>query len=585
MRVANVFLVTLYLYHIPMVMSWVKSILLTLVAVVAVITTAMAQQRATLPDSTSAGYRHTDAVKELSIRRDTARARKIWHEIVERDSTYSPALYYLSITASDSKQSLHYAQRAFYADTTNKWYVDNYAEQLVANGRYTNAIPVFRRLMRIDPTYLRSYHALAIIYSFSSMPYSAISILDSAELRIGYNPYLAEIKQELLLSTHQFERAITEGKRRIVEHPYDPAIITQLADIYAVAGRDSLARATYDQAFKFDTTNFETIISIADYYQRAGNTTRMLDYEQHLFRNEKVDVESKLYRITQYTDDMNFYAANYYRVGGIIRQMAIDYPNNRDLRKIYAQHLIYGGGHSEALEYLVGHLEDEGVEPEDYIFVIQLENYLERKDLMNREMARALELYPYNTSLLSLYSYICSQRGDYKSAISVMEWALTGIEDDKERSVLMGNIGDLYHEMGEDKSAFRYYKRALALDADNALVLNNYAYFLSLLDKNLDDALVMAERAMSLKPNIASYVDTYAWVLHRMGRNEEAKRVMRQALTLSSQSDASLLMHYGDILWALGEKFMAETYWQKAIERGYDKAAMESHIKEIKSKK
>ena len=92
----------------------------------------------------------------------------------------------------------------------------------------------------------------------------------------------------------------------------------------------------------------------------------------------------------------------------------------------------------------------------------------------------------------------------------------------------------------------------------------------------------MAQRAVELKPNNASYVDTYAWVLHRLGRNEEAKKAMRQALTLSSQMDASLLCHYADILWALGEKFMAETYWQKAVERGYDKEQMEIHIKSKK---
>ena len=212
-------------------MSWVKSIFLTLLSVVAVLPAAMAQQRTTLPDSTSLGYRHTDAVKELSLRRDTLSARKIWSDIIERDSTYSPALYYLSITDKNREQRLRYAQRAFYADTTNKWYIDNYAEQLVNNGRYTSAIPIFRRLMRVDPTDLRPYHALAVIYSFNGMPYSAISMLDSAELRIGYNPYLAEIKQELLLSTHQYDRAIAEGKRRVVEHPYDPAMITKLADV------------------------------------------------------------------------------------------------------------------------------------------------------------------------------------------------------------------------------------------------------------------------------------------------------------------------------------------------------------------
>lgn len=554
-------------------------------SVIVVASTAMAQERTTLPDSTSIGYRHIDAVKEFTIRRDTAKARHIWQEIVVKDSTYSPALYYLSITDSNREQSLRYAHSAFVSDSTNKWYIANYAEQLITSGRYTRAIPIFRRLMRIDPTNIRSYHALAVIYGFNGMPYSAISVLDSAELRIGYNYYLADIKQELLLSTRQYERAISEGERRIEEHPYDTEAITKLADIYSFAGRDSLARATYERAFKLDTTNVATITAIADYYSRIGNTIRMLDYEQHLFRSDKLDVGTKLHRLSQYTADMNFYATNYHRVGGIIRQMAIEYPHNREVINIYAQHLIYGGEHNEALEYLLRHLDDENVTPADYLFVIQLEHHLGHNDLMNREMARALELFPHDVDILALYTYICSERGDYKSAISVLEWALTGVKDNKARSSLLGNIGDMYHEMGDDKSAFRYYRRALTLDADNALVLNNYAYFLSLKDKNLDEALTMAERAMTLKPNNASYVDTYAWVLHRLGRNEEAKRAMRQALTLSSQMDDSLLMHYGDILWALGEKFMAETYWQKAVERGYDKGLMEAHIKEIKSKK
>lgn len=580
MRVTNLFLVTL----IFLSMRRLRGIFLTLVTVMVVLSAAMAQECTTLPDSTTVGYRHIDAVKELSIRRDTVRARKIWSEIVERDSTYSPALYYLSMTEKDRDKSLSYAHRAFVADSANKWYTANYAERLISAGRYTQAVPIFRRLMRIDPTNIRSYHALAVIYSFDRQPYSAISVLDSAELRIGYNYYLADIKQELLLSTRQYDRAVKEGERRIAEHPYDANVITKLADVYAVMGRDSLARATYDRAFKLDTTNVETIVAIADYYSSIGNTTRMLDYEQHLFRSDKLDVATKLHRLSQYTEDMNFYGSNYFRVGAIIHSMAIAYPKNRDIIGIYAQHLLYGGEQETALEYLLRHLEDENVRAADYFLVIQLEHHLGRDEQLNRDMARAMELFPRSVELLSLYAYICSERGDYKSAISVLERAAKGLDDPIKRSAVLGNIGDMYHEMKRDRRCFRYYKRALELDPDNALVLNNYAYFLSLLDKDLEHALNMANRAMELQPNNASYVDTYAWVLHRMGRNNEAKSYMRKALSLSSQMDDSLLMHYGDILWALGEKFMAETYWQKAVERGYDKALMDAHIKEIKSK-
>lgn len=566
-------------------MSRLRNIIVAVLMVVATAIVATAAMRTTLPDSLSRSYRNMDAVKALTIQRDTAKARKIWKDIAREDSTYAPAFYYLSITERDREQSLKYAYSAFVADSTNKWFTQNYADRLVTSGRYTRAIPIFRRLMRLDPKNIQSYHALAIIYGISDMPYSAISILDSAELRLGYNYYLADIKQELLLSTHQYNRAIEEGERRVKEHPYDAVGFTKLANIYEVAGRDSLARVNLDRAFRLDTTNVETIIAIADYYSRKGNTIRMLDYEQHLFRSDNLDIESKLTRLEEYISNRSFYAANYHRIGGIIRQMAIDYPNNRGVIDVYSQHLIAGGYHAEALEYLRRHLEDEGVTEEDYLYVIQLEYYMEDKELAKAEILRGLELFPKSVALHTLYAHLLREDGDYGCAISLLESALESAEDDLTRSSVIGQIGDMYHEMGDDKRAFRYYKRALSLDENNALVLNNYAYFLSLLDKELEKALRMSTLAVELQPTNASYVDTKAWVLHRMGRNEEAKVVMRQALSLSSLMDASLLIHYGDILWALGEEFMAETYWQKAVERGYDKEIMEAHIKLIKQGK
>ena len=104
-----------------------------------------------MPDTTSRTYRHTEAIKRLSIYRDTTQARQIWQEIVAADSTYSPALYYLSKIESNSNEALQYARKAFVTDTTNKWYTENYAAQLIAARQYTRAIPIYRRLMHLDP--------------------------------------------------------------------------------------------------------------------------------------------------------------------------------------------------------------------------------------------------------------------------------------------------------------------------------------------------------------------------------------------------------------------------------------------------
>ena len=53
---------------------------------------------------------------------------------------------------------------------------------------------------------------------------------------------------------------------------------------------------------------------------------------------------------------------------------------------------------------------------------------------------------------------------------------------------------------------------------------------------------------------------------------------MRQALSLDRTESAALPLHYGDILYALGEKFMAETYWRKALDMGADKAQVEERL-------
>jgi Tfp pilus assembly protein PilF len=91
----------------------------------------------------------------------------------------------------------------------------------------------------------------------------------------------------------------------------------------------------------------------------------------------------------------------------------------------------------------------------------------------------------------------------------------------------------------------------------------------------------MSQRALYLAPDNYSYIDTHAWVLHCLGRSDEAKTLMRQALSLSSQRDPDILAHYGDILWSLGEHFLAETYWEKAVDSGYDAQLMEERRQKL----
>lgn len=101
------------------------------------------------------------------------------------------------------------------------------------------------------------------------------------------------------------------------------------------------------------------------------------------------------------------------------------------------------------------------------------------------------------------------------------------------------------------------------------MVLNNYAYFLSLVKRaDLEKALTVASRATALTDNNPTYLDTHARVLFKLGRVDEAEENQQQAIALDAQESLALLVHYGDIPQkAMGENFMAEVYWRKALER------------------
>ena len=103
---------------------------------------------------------------------------------------------------------------------------------------------------------------------------------------------------------------------------------------------------------------------------------------------------------------------------------------------------------------------------------------------------------------------------------------------------------------------------------DNVLVLNNYAYYLSLKNEDLDKALRMSARAVELEPKNATYLDTYAWVLYMKTDYVEAEKQMKKAFKLMDAPDAVYYEHYAEIIQKLGREKEALEYQIKAKQMG-----------------
>jgi tetratricopeptide (TPR) repeat protein len=123
------------------------------------------------------------------------------------------------------------------------------------------------------------------------------------------------------------------------------------------------------------------------------------------------------------------------------------------------------------------------------------------------------------------------------------------------------------------------------LKPDEVFVLNNYAYYLALRKEQLPKAAQMAKHANELQPNNASFEDTYAWVLFKMANYEQALIWIELALSHSETQTATLMEHYGDILYFLTKKdaaVQAIEKWKAAKTLGEGSEQLSEKIKEGK---
>ena len=112
------------------------------------------------------------------------------------------------------------------------------------------------------------------------------------------------------------------------------------------------------------------------------------------------------------------------------------------------------------------------------------------------------------------------------------------------------------------------YELALEIEPENVQVLNNYSYYLSLRNHNIEKAEKMSKKSNQLSPNNPSFQDTYAWILYQQKKYSEAKIWIEKAYENGGDASPVITEHYGDICFQLLEKEQAVIFWKKAKSLG-----------------
>ena len=513
---------------------------------------------------------YTDALKHYLIHNDTTTALRLVNQVLEADSTYAPALHLLSRLEKNPEKAWQAAEAALAADSTDVHLLQQAGELALRSQQYERTKQILKKLIK-ESQNSDHFRLLALLHNMNKERAEALSVLDSAEVRFGRDIVFRHLRQQIYLEGGEVDKALKCALEGVESAPYDPATHMALAEVYATSGADSLADVSFNQAINLDKTNPAVWFEYARFLDSRSRHTDMLLAWRNVIELEQVPLQTKQSIVESFTSKRDFYRKNFLLIEPIIERMYTLYPDNTRVVDSYITHLIAGNRVEEALVMLKRQI--EGIEKptlEQLDRIIEIEYYIDRTDSVEVYLDRGIELYPTHNNFWSLKSWLQTKRGDHNGAISTLRTALKYAENNKAKSSLWGSIGDQYYELGNNKKSYSAYNKALSYNLDNAMVLNNYAYHLSVIEKGLDQALKMAKRATELSPNNATYLDTLAWVYYKLGMYEDAKKAMQQAMSFDKDKSSELALHYGDILDALGSTFMAQTYWRKALERGAD---------------
>jgi len=133
-----------------------------------------------------------------------------------------------------------------------------------------------------------------------------------------------------------------------------------------------------------------------------------------------------------------------------------------------------------------------------------------------------------------------------------------------EKLYVMFLRGEFYDRQKKYDEAEGQFRQALAIDPQNAAVLNYLGYMLADQGKELPDALKMIRQAVDLEPQNGAYLDSLGWVYFKTGQYTQAEENLRKA-NERMNTDPTVHDHLGEVYEKTGNLKMAVAQWERSM--------------------
>lgn len=479
--------------------------------------------------------------------------------------------------------ALKYGKDCANSDPKNEWYQLLYIECLHYKRQYALAAEIYSRLIKNYPNRSEFYERLAGEQMYSGNYEKSYKTFDELEKKFGQNEAFSLNKIKLLKQLKKNTEAEFELKKLIESNKKEANYYIYLADFYREINQNDKAIETYQEILKIDQKNSTVHLALADYYKSQNDNDNFYKEVKMAFEDPDLESETKTKILQTYFELSDGGNEQFLKQAYELCDIALKLnSSSAEIHNIYAEFLFRDRKLTEAKnEYEKACSLDKS----NYFIWNQLmivESELGEYKSLEAHSTETMELFP-NQPLPYFFNGIANNT--LKNHTKAIESLNDGIEFVYKNNILIlsfySSLGDAYNALKDFEKSDKAYDDALKIDPDNAEILNNYAYFLSLRKDKLEKAEKYSKRSNELAPNNRAFIDTYGWILFQLGKYKESESWLSRSAKMGSKS-AVLLEHYGDVLYKLDKKAEALINWNEAKNAGQGSEFLDKKISEKK---
>lgn len=516
-------------------------------------------------------YTFIEALKQKMIGNSQA-AITLFSKCLEINPNSSSAMFELAKIHSgtgDQTSSSLLLEKAIEIEPENKWYKILLAQIFQQSKQYNKAANIYTQLSKQEPENQEYIYLKAALLASSGKIEQAIAAYNELEKKVGINDQISVEKHELYLAAGKKKEALAELQKLIDYNPAEPRYYGLMADYYQSEKDDVNALKYYNKILEIEPDNGFVLFSLGSFYQEKGDTTKAWEYIRKGFHNNSIEVESKIQFYLMITANQEKQLLNEEQIKELVEIMAKNNPDDYRVKTVKAEYLIRSGKLAESRDIIREILENN---KDNYMFwerLLMISNDLQDWNSLNNEAVKAIELFPNQAVLYALKGVACLQLEKYEDAINILKQGEQYVLENKLLQIQFDlYIAEANYKLDRVSEAFIAFEKVIKQDPENWMAMNNYAYYLSIRNENLERAEILSSKAVRANPNNPTYLDTYAWVLFMRKDYSLAKFYMESALKNGGDKNGVIVEHYGDILIMLGQKESAIEYWKKANELG-----------------